>query len=181
MAYTLVDTPIGPLRVVVEKAAIVAIEFWPDPSVPRDMIGQLPASADRARRRSEGRATGPRQDDHPVLVNARTQLTEYFAGERTRFDLPLAPVGSDFQQRVWSLLLEISYGEVATYGELAGRLGKGPGAARAVGLANGSNPIPIVIPCHRVVGADRSLTGYAGGINRKRALLDLEASDHTLF
>ncbi len=104
---------------------------------------------------------------------AREQLGEYFAGERTDFELPLAPVGTPFQEEVWSALREIPYGETASYGELAERIGR-PSAARAVGMANGRNPISIIVPCHRVIGATGELTGYAGGVERKRLLLDLE-------
>ena len=109
-----------------------------------------------------------------MLVAARTQLGEYFARERRAFDLPLAPTGTAFQTRVWTALLDIPYGETASYGDVARRLGLLPSASRAVGLANGSNPISIVVPCHRVIGADGSLTGYGGGLDRKRYLLDLE-------
>jgi methylated-DNA-[protein]-cysteine S-methyltransferase len=111
---------------------------------------------------------------HPVLDVAVRQLLEYFAGERSHFDLPLRPRGSRFQQRVWAALLDIPYGQTRSYGDVAREIGFGPQASRAVGLANGANPIPIVIPCHRVIGADGSLTGYGGGLDRKRALLDLE-------
>ena len=109
-----------------------------------------------------------------MLVAAATQLGEYFAGTRTQFDLPLDPSGTDFQRRVWDELRGIGYGETASYGEIARRLGLTNAASRAVGLANGRNPLPIVVPCHRVIGANRTLTGYAGGIERKRLLLDLE-------
>ncbi len=111
--------------------------------------------------------------DDALLGDARRQLTEYFAGERTTFDLPLRPAGAPFQLRVWDALRRIPYGETASYGELARELGH-PTAARAVGAANGRNPIAIVVPCHRVIGANGSLTGYAGGLECKRALLDLE-------
>jgi methylated-DNA-[protein]-cysteine S-methyltransferase len=113
--------------------------------------------------------------DVPVLRAAREQLAEYFAGVRTRFDLPLAPVGTSFQQAVWTALGAIPSGTTSTYRELATRIGR-PGSARAVGAAVGRNPLSIVIPCHRVVGSDGSLTGYAGGLERKRALLTLEAA-----
>jgi methylated-DNA-[protein]-cysteine S-methyltransferase len=105
---------------------------------------------------------------------ADRQLAEYFAGKRRSFDLVLAQRGSDFQRRVWQALTKIPYGRTASYAEIAGRIGK-PGAARAVGAANGRNPSPIVGPCHRVIGSDGSLTGYAGGLAWKRALLDWEA------
>ena len=112
--------------------------------------------------------------DDELLADARRQLSEYFAGERTTFDLPLRPAGAPFQLRVWEALLRIPYGETASYGELARELGH-PTAARAVGAANGRNPIAIVVPCHRVIGSNGSLTGYGGGLECKRALLDLEA------
>src|SRR4029079_11873399 len=108
------------------------------------------------------------------------ELTEYFRGERTGFSLELAPVGSEFQRRVWSELLQIPYGETRSYGEIARALGD-PGRAREVGWANARNPIAIVVPCHRVIGSDGSLTGYAGGLERKRHLLDLESGRRTLF
>jgi len=101
-------------------------------------------------------------------------LAEYFARQRREFELPLQPRGTDFQHKVWTQLQEINYGETATYGQVAQRLGMTQAASRAVGLANGRNPIPIVIPCHRVIGSDGSLTGYAGGVERKQILLELE-------
>lgn len=115
---------------------------------------------------------GWEQDDtaFPAVVE---QLTAYFAGERTDFDLEVDLAGTAFQRRVWAALLTIPYGETRTYGEIAEQVGS-PGAFRAVGLANGRNPIGIIVPCHRVIGANGSLTGYGGGIDRKRALLDLE-------
>jgi methylated-DNA-[protein]-cysteine S-methyltransferase len=109
----------------------------------------------------------------PVIERARAQLEEYFRGERRDFDLPLAPRGTEFQRRVWQRLREIEYGTTTTYGALAQELGNA-NASRAVGLANGSNPIPIVIPCHRVIGANGALTGFGGGLPIKSALLELE-------
>ncbi len=108
-----------------------------------------------------------------ALPVATRQLEEYFAGTRRDFDLPLRPTGTDFQKRVWQRLTEIRYGETLSYGEIARRIGN-PNASRAVGLANGSNPICIVVPCHRVIGADGSLTGFGGGLERKRWLLEHE-------
>lgn len=157
--WTVMDSPIGELRIVSHDDAITAIEFSP------------------FRPPSDGRPLGERDDDHPVLVEARRQLTAYFARELTDFDLPLAPRGTDFQQRVWKELLTIGYGRTASYGDIAHQLGHTNAASRAVGLANGRNPIPIVIPCHRVIGADGSLTGYAGGMSRKQTLLDVERQD----
>ncbi len=153
--WTILASPVGDLRVVEHQGAITAIEYSPF-------------------RAGVGRPLGDRDDDHPVLAEARRQLTAYFARELKEFDLPLAPAGSEFQRRVWDQLLLIGYGETASYGEIAHRLGKTNAASRAVGLANGSNPIPIVIPCHRVIGANGTLTGYAGGIERKQTLLSLE-------
>jgi methylated-DNA-[protein]-cysteine S-methyltransferase len=153
--WTVIDSPIGELRLVAREGAIVAIDFYP--------FGH-----------ADGRPRGDRADDDPLLMACAAQLREYFAGERTDFDLPLAPKGTPFQRRVWEELTRIGYGRTASYGEIAGRLGLTGHGARAVGLANGRNPIPVVIPCHRVVGADGSLTGYAGGIERKQLLLDLE-------
>ena len=111
--------------------------------------------------------------DPDAFPEAVAQLEAYFAGERTEFDLALRLDGTAFQQTVWAALREIPYGETWSYGRLADRIGK-PGAARAVGLANGRNPIGIIVPCHRVIGADGSLTGYGGGLPRKQALLELE-------
>jgi methylated-DNA-[protein]-cysteine S-methyltransferase len=117
--------------------------------------------------------------DDPRFQAVVTQLNEYFAGERTAFDLPLRQKGSAFEQAVWAELLTIPYGETASYGEIAARIGR-PGMARAVGSANARNPIAIICPCHRVIGSDGSLTGYAGGLETKRSLLDLEAGALTL-
>ena len=156
MMWTVMDSPVGELRIVQRQGAISAIEFSP------------------FRPPTDGRPLGPRDDTDPLLVEAVRQLTAYFAGELTEFDLPLAPVGTDFQQRVWKELQLIGYGQTASYGVIAHRLGHTNAASRAVGLANGRNPIPIVIPCHRVVGADGSLTGYGGGTERKQILLELE-------
>ena len=111
---------------------------------------------------------------HPILLEAERQLSEYFAGQRTSFDLPLEPRGTKFQIRVWQALREIPFGQTRTYLDLAKAIGS-PKAVRAVGAANGKNPLSIVVPCHRVIGADRSLTGFAGGLETKAALLALEA------
>lgn len=154
--WTVLPSPIGDLRIIERDGRISAIEFSP------------------FKQPADGRPLGARSEDHPVLAEAVRQLQCYFDGELTAFDLPLAPRGSDFQQRVWEQLSRIAYGETASYGEIAGRLGMTNAASRAVGTANGRNPIPIVIPCHRVIGADGSLTGYAGGIERKQTLLELE-------
>ncbi|NJD03183.1 MAG: methylated-DNA--[protein]-cysteine S-methyltransferase [Ruminiclostridium sp.] len=114
-------------------------------------------------------------DETPVLKEAARQLKSYLTGELRKFSLSLAPVGTDFMQKIWTGLCEIPYGKTATYGEIAARTGS-PNASRAVGMANNRNPVPIFIPCHRVIGANGSLTGYRGGLALKRALLDLERS-----
>ncbi|MEV2276467.1 methylated-DNA--[protein]-cysteine S-methyltransferase [Nocardiopsis sp. NPDC049922] len=112
--------------------------------------------------------------DQPAFTEAIDQLEAYFAGELREFDLPLAPAGTEWQLKVWAALTTIPYGETASYGQLAEELGR-PTASRAVGMANGRNPISIIVPCHRVIGADGSLTGYAGGLERKKFLLALES------
>ena len=130
-------------------------------------IGLLTLQAD------EAAVTAIRFGADGAQAAAEAQLREYFAGTRRTFDLPLAPRGTAFQQRVWAALRAIPYGETCTYGELAAAIGS-PSASRAVGMANHHNPIPIVIPCHRVIGANGTLTGYAGGLEIKRKLLALE-------
>lgn len=153
--WTVIDSPIGELRLVERDGAVTAIEFSPF-------------------RDADGRVRGERDDTHPLLVETARQLTAYFARDLKEFDLPLAPEGSDFQRRVWAELLLIGYGETASYGQVAHRIGMTNAASRAVGLANGRNPVPVVIPCHRVIGANGTLTGYAGGLERKQLLLELE-------
>jgi methylated-DNA-[protein]-cysteine S-methyltransferase len=146
--HTIISTPIGTLRLTLaDDGALTGIGFAGDDE---------PATHD------------PRFDD------AATQLREYFAGERAAFDLELRPSGNAFEQRVWDELLTIPYGQTTSYAEIARRIGRA-GAARAVGRANARNPIAIVVPCHRVIGSDGSLTGYAGGLECKRSLLALEA------
>jgi len=120
--------------------------------------------------------TGWQRDDDQ-FDDAASQLTEYFAGERKEFDLPLAPAGTPFQQKVWAELCRIHFGKTISYGELAQRIGQ-PTAARAVGSANGKNPLPVVVPCHRVIGSSGTLTGYAGGIEIKATLLNIECKDN---
>ena len=145
MSTRTIETPIGLLTLQADEAAVTAIRFGADGA----------------------------QDASPLLDAAEAQLREYFAGARRTFDLPLAPHGTAFQQRVWAALRAIPYGETCTYGELAAAIGS-PNASRAVGMANHRNPISIVIPCHRVIGANGTLTGYAGGLEIKRKLLALE-------
>ena len=109
----------------------------------------------------------------PLLLEAADQLRAYFAGELREFELPLAPRGTEFQRRVWTAVSAVPYGETATYAEIAAAVGR-PTACRAVGAANGRNPLPVIVPCHRIIGAAGALTGYGGGLDRKRSLLDLE-------
>ncbi|MEM7050736.1 MAG: methylated-DNA--[protein]-cysteine S-methyltransferase [Acidobacteriota bacterium] len=144
-----------------------------------DVLIQLSQHDSAAQARAEGeRRRAEHQPENPLLAEAKGQLDEYFAGERRRFDLPLAPRGTDFQLQVWDQLLEIPYGETRTYGDLAAAHG-GPGAARAVGQANHNNPIGIIIPCHRVIGSGGKLVGYASGLERKKQLLELEGAEVT--
>ena len=154
LLYTTVDSPIGELLLLGDGGALRGLYM---------QEGRKPGTVPRGWAR-----------DPEAFVEVRTQLGEYFAGERRSFDLPLEPAGSPFQLQVWRALREIGYGETLSYGELARRIGR-PNAPRAVGAANGANPLSVVIPCHRLVGADGTLTGYGGGIERKRRLLDLEA------
>ena len=149
MTHTIVPSPIGPLTLIGDEHGLTGLYMDPHPEPPG------------------------REDPAP-FADAAAQLEEYFAGERTEFDLPLAPRGTEFQQRVWSLLREIPFGETTTYGTLANRLGN-PRSVRAVVLANGRNPLSIVVPCHRVIGAAGSLVGFGGGLERKRALLAHES------
>lgn len=165
VSHVTVDSPVGPLRLVTDGEHLTGLFFAEHRHAPEDFGPQIEL------------AEAPQ-----VLRDAQEQLGEYFAGERTTFDLPLAARGTDFQKRVWALLEQIPYGQTWSYGQLATELGQ-PGASRAVGLANGRNPISIVVPCHRVVGSTGAITGYGGGVERKQVLLDLErgAADKTLF
>jgi len=151
--YTRMESPVGPLMLAADDAGLRRIDF---------VNGRNPVRSDPQWRESA---------EH--LGETVRQLRAYFAGELEAFDLPLAPQGTPFQLAVWKRLCEIPYGETICYGELARRVGN-PNASRAVGLANGSNPIPIVIPCHRVIGSNGKLTGYGGGLPIKEKLLALE-------
>ena len=158
--HAVLDSPIGPLTVVREDDVLVGVHF--------DAPGRpLPAEALGAR-------------DDAGFTDVATQLGEYFAGERTGFDLRLRACGNEFQRAVWAQMTGIPYGQTRTYGELARAIGD-PGAAQAVGTACGRNPLPVVIPCHRVIGADGGLVGFGGGLHRKRFLLDLESRAQRLF
>lgn len=118
---------------------------------------------------------GEKEENHPLLQWTRRELEEYFQGKRKEFSVPLKPDGTEFQKKVWKALTEIPYGETRTYGEVAAAVGNDK-ASRAVGMANHCNPIPVIIPCHRVIGKNGKLTGYAGGLEKKTALLDVERS-----
>jgi methylated-DNA-[protein]-cysteine S-methyltransferase len=158
MTYAVMDSPIGPLTLVSTEAGELTGLYM-------DKQRHLPAIE----------TFGDRDDS--VLPAVAEQLTEYFEHGRTTFDVPLHLAGTPFQQRVWTALKAIPYGEITTYGEIARELGLVPGASRAVGLANGKNPVSIIVPCHRVVGSTGGLTGYGGGLHRKQALLDHERGD----
>ncbi len=150
-----IDSPLGPLTVSASGQGLNAVEFPLDGwFLPRD---------------------GWREADHPLLQQAHRQLDEYFAGQRRAFDLPLAPQGTPFQREVWFALAGIPYGQTMSYAQLAAKLGR-PTASRAVGAANGRNPLGIILPCHRVVGANGTLTGFSGGLEAKRFLLELEGA-----
>ncbi len=168
--WTSMDSPVGELRIIASERGITAIEF----AEVRAGDASPRSSVSRAASLAAGRPVGDREDAHPVLAGAVRLLRAYFDRDLKEFDLPLDPAGSAFQQRVWAELRTIGYGETASYGEIARRLGMSLAASRAVGTANGRNPIPIVVPCHRVVGANGTLTGYAGGVERKQLLLELE-------
>jgi len=165
--YTLTESPVGELLLAADETGLRHILFsgGRDPAEPRPEW--RPAS------------NGLASKEDATLGETIRQLRAWFAGELREFDLPLAPEGSDFHQRVWRELCKIPYGETISYGELARRIGS-PNASRAVGRANGANPIPIVIPCHRVIGGDGRLTGYGGGLSRKGFLLVLEQSQMSL-
>ncbi len=150
-----IDSPVGVLTLVASDVGLVAV-LWPGDDPLRVRLGAL-----------------RRDPAHPVLIRAAAQLRAYFAGDLRAFDLPLDWRGTDFQKRVWSALLAIPYGETRSYGAIA-RAIDAPGAARAVGAANGRNPISIIAPCHRVVGSGGKLTGFAGGLAAKALLLELE-------
>ena len=148
------DTPVGPVTVTATERAVAAVGFG-----------------------AAGPVAGRPENCRPCFRQAVEELREYFAGERREFTLPLAPAGTPFQQQVWTALREIPYGATCSYGRIAGRIGR-PKACRAVGMANNRNPIAIVVPCHRVVGASGALVGYAAGLEVKEKLLALESMNN---
>ncbi|MDR5739872.1 MULTISPECIES: methylated-DNA--[protein]-cysteine S-methyltransferase [unclassified Caballeronia] len=152
-------SPLGPILYRAEDERLTGLFFVGQKHFPKGIPQVMPGS-DRAASR--------------VIAQAHEQIAEYFAGERKTFSVPVRLQGTEFQQQVWELLSRIPFGDAWTYGDLARRLGLPPGASRAVGGANGRNPVAIIVPCHRVIGGDGELTGYAGGVDRKRSLLTLE-------
>lgn len=152
LAYQMITSPVGKLTVVVTSEALVAV-LWENENFGRVPLGAMELSR-----------------GHPLLIRAERQLKEYFKGERPSFELPLLPSGTAFQKKVWKALLRIPFGETRSYGEIAKRVGS-PHAARAVGAAIGRNPVSIIVPCHRVIGANGRLTGFAGGLRAKEFLL----------
>jgi methylated-DNA-[protein]-cysteine S-methyltransferase len=157
MSYTrkTMASPVGTLTLVASDKGLTAI-LWENDDPNRVRLGTMVTN-----------------DGHPILVEAERQLIDYFAGHRTAFTLPLAFEGTSFQQEVWAALLTIPFGETRSYGEIAHQIGR-PSASRAVGAANGRNPISIIAPCHRVIGANGTLTGFAGGLEAKAWLLEME-------
>lgn len=161
-ATATIPSPTGDLTLIASDTGLAAI-LWDDDAA---------MQARYAPRRAD--------PDHPVIAATIRQLEEYFAGTRTTFDLPLDPVGTDFQRDVWRALLTIPYGETRSYADIARAIGR-PSATRAVGAANGRNPIPIVTPCHRVIGSNGTLTGFGGGLPNKQLLLALERGEAALL
>lgn len=153
--YKFTDTPVGRLKLVAHDTALIAV-LWENDDPARVRCGPL-----------------LEQCDHPVLTEAERQLRDYFSGALKRFTVSLAFQGTDFQKQVWEALLTIPYGETRSYGQIAAQIGR-PKAVRAVGAANGKNPLSILVPCHRVIGTNGTLTGFAGGLKEKACLLDLE-------
>jgi methylated-DNA-[protein]-cysteine S-methyltransferase len=156
LAYDQFDTPHGTMLVTATPKGLAGVYFKGQKHFPKKREWQRDAR-------------------HPVLRQARRELAEYFAGKRKRFDVALDPQGTVFQRSIWKTISKVGFGETLAYAELARRAGH-PGSARAAGAATGRNPISVIVPCHRIMGSDGSLTGYAGGLNRKRALLALEGA-----
>ena len=160
LAYKFMSSPLGSLKLVASERGLVAV-LWPNENPKRVRLGELTENP-----------------QHAILQRTEQQLREYFAGTRRQFTVPLDLIGTEFQKKVWTALLAIPCGETRTYAELARQIGH-PTAARAVGAANGKNPISIITPCHRAIGSDGSLTGFAGGLEAKQFLLTHERRDET--
>lgn len=160
--YKWMDSPVGKLRLVASEKGLVAVFFF------------------ASKRQSALEKDLTLNNTNSFLVATEHELNEYFAGERQEFSVPLDMRGTDFQKSVWDELREIPFGETRSYGHIAQKLGK-PAATRAVGAANGQNPIPIIVPCHRVIGSSGKLTGFGGGLHNKALLLELEKKEKSLF
>jgi len=185
VTFRYLDTPVGRLLLARDDAGLRQIHFAGPGEGGPSKAGPYVPEGSVVPEESVGAdlQVGPSPDwshDDAAFGDVVSQLREYFEGRRRQFDLPLAPAGTPFQQRVWSALLDVPYGETISYGELASRIGQKT-ASRAVGLANGSNPLPIVIPCHRVIGANGKLTGYGGGLPIKERLLAHERGERRLL
>jgi methylated-DNA-[protein]-cysteine S-methyltransferase len=162
LSYKFFDSPVGKLKLVASEDGLVAV-LWQNDNPTRVRLGDL-----------------EKKEDHAVLVETERQLNEYFAGKRSEFSVPLDMRGTAFQKDVWRALLAIPFGKTLSYGEIANQLGR-PRASRAVGAANGRNPVSILVPCHRVIGSSGKLTGFAGGLEVKARLLGLESAGERLF
>jgi len=162
LAYKTIESPVGRLKLVASDEGLVAV-LWQNDRPSRVRLGELIEDG-----------------QHPILLKAERQLVEYFAGKRKEFEVPLDMRGTPFQKDVWEALLAIPFGETRSYGQLAKQLGN-PNATRAVGAANGRNPLSIIVPCHRVIGSTGKLTGFGGGIETKAHLLNLEVKGSNLF
>jgi methylated-DNA-[protein]-cysteine S-methyltransferase len=160
LAYKIMPSPVGNLKLVASDKGLVAI-LWENDNPKRVRLGTLRLN-----------------NDHPILLETERQLKQYFQGKRKSFSLELDLIGTKFQNDVWQALLAIPFGETRSYGQIARQLGN-PQATRAVGAANGRNPVSIIVPCHRVIGASGKLTGFAGGLDVKAHLLGLESKDNT--
>jgi methylated-DNA-[protein]-cysteine S-methyltransferase len=167
LACKTIESPVGKLKLVTSDKGLAAV-MWDDDRPHRVRLGEpIPESTSEA-------------ESHPVLVQTERQLNEYFAGKRKEFSVPLDIRGTPFQKHVWEALLGIPFGETRSYGQLAKQLGN-PQVTRAVGAANGRNPISIIVPCHRVIGSSGKLTGFGGGLETKASLLRLEKEGNSLF
>lgn len=162
LAFKSIESPVGKLKLVASDKGLVAV-LWQNDRPGRVLLAELVEDA-----------------QHFILLKAERQLSEYFAGKRKEFSVPLDMRGTAFQKNVWEALLAIPFGETRSYGQLAKQLGN-PNSTRAVGAANGRNPLPIIVPCHRVIGSTGKLTGFGGGVETKAQLLSLEQKDRTLF
>lgn len=160
ISYTTMESPVGQLRLVAEELELRTVWF--------------------VRGRKDEKPHAEWKEDAAFFADVKRQLNAYFAGDLRKFEIPLLMLGTEFQKRVWKALQTIPYGETISYGELAKKIGE-PKAVRAVGAANGQNPIPIIVPCHRVIGSDGSLTGFGGGIENKKKLLELESGQRRLL